>query len=158
MGTNRVDRLGRASSHPTRYGPCRALGILATMEHYVLSLDSRCRLCVARRTVAPFENASDIEACFLAVEHALAAVVRREYALLVDVRFGPSRNDPAFESTIVAHRGKLLFGFAKNAALANSAAGRLQIQRYAKTDGRVVFVSHEPGAVFEYLGVAVHEV
>jgi hypothetical protein len=126
------------------------------MEHYILSVDPRCRLCVARRTVASFGCASDIEACFVAVEQALAGVVRKDYALLVDVRSGPSRNDPTFESTIAAHRGKLLFGFARNAALANSAAGRLQIQRYAKTDGRVVFATDRPEAAFEYLGVAGH--
>ena len=140
----------------TEPGSCSALAVLVRLEHYVISLDSRCGLCVARRTGSPFERGEDIGACFGAIERALADVPRDRYNLLVDARGGTGRNDPSFETLVAEHRGKLLFGFAQNAALASSAAGRLQIQRYAKTDGRVVFATDDPKAAFDYLGFAVH--
>src|SRR5579862_6362349 len=109
---------------------CPALTFLLKGDQYHLSTDSHCRLLYARRTSTPFAKPEDIEPCFRQIEHSLAAVNRNEYALLVDTRGGPSRNDPAFEKALLEHRGKLLFGFAKNAALAATAAGRLQIMRY----------------------------
>jgi hypothetical protein len=135
---------------------CPALTGVLTGEQYHLSIDSHCRLLVARRTNAPFAKLEDVQSCFRQIELALSAVTRSQYSLLVDTRGGPARNDPAFETTMLHYRGKLLFGFAKNAALAMTATGRLQIQRYAKLDGRVVFVTDSPEAAFQYLGVANH--
>jgi hypothetical protein len=76
----------------------------------------------------------------------------------VDTRGGPpSRNDPAFEAAIADNRGKLLFGFRKNAAIAATMAGQLQIQRYAKMDGRVVHVTTLAAEAFRYLDVPLHD-
>jgi hypothetical protein len=136
---------------------CEALRPLARLEHYVLTIDATCKLCVAQRTPAVFERASDIEACFLQIEQTLMVVPRSRYVLLVDTRSGPSRNDPTFEAVAAAHRGKLLFGFARNVAVAATAAGRLQIQRYAKADGRVVFATDSVTAAFDYLGLPSHK-
>jgi hypothetical protein len=137
---------------------CPALTELARMEHYVLSIDVACNLLLAQRTTARFERAAAIEACFQRIEQVLADVRREHFVLVVDARNGPSRNDVTFESVVAEHRGKLLFGFAKNAAVAATAAGRLQIQRYAKSDDRVVFVTDSPAAAFEYLGLPPHVV
>jgi len=128
------------------------------MDHYVLSVDRACGLLVARRTAAPYQRIGDIETCFLRVEQALAMLTRRRYRLLVDARLGPSRNDPAFESVMAQHRGKLLFGFQRNAALMATAAGRLQVRRYARADGREVFVTDSAEAAFEYLRVPYHTI
>lgn len=147
------------SKAPTPAPPrpsCDLLGLHAALEHYTLSLDTNCRLCFVRRTLAPFESVAHIEACFNAVERALLQVPRHAYSLLVDARGGPGRNDPTFEEAVKKARGKLLLGFARNAALASTAAGRLQIQRYAKVDGRVVFATDDPAAAFEYLGLPNH--
>jgi hypothetical protein len=153
--TGSGDRTAKpGDSTPER--PCEALAVIARLEHYVLSLDSVCTLCVAQRTTAAFERPEDIQVAFEAIERTLAKVQRSGYRLLVDTRLGPSRNDPSFEVIAATHRGKLLLGFARNAALAVTAAGRLQIQRYAKVDGRVVFATDEPRAAFEYLGVPYH--
>jgi hypothetical protein len=135
---------------------CAELLPLVLLPHYLVYLDRICNLCVAQRTRVPFERVDDIAACFDAIQRALAPVRRAEYKLLVDTRNGPSRNDPSFEAAVAKHRGKLLFRFAKNVALASTAAGRLQIQRYAKSDGRVVFATDEPRAAFDYLGLPVH--
>lgn len=127
-------------------------------EYYVLRLCTRCRLLAARRTPLRFESVAVINACFAAIERELAGINRAHFKLLVDTRGGPpSRNDPAFEGAIAENRGKLLFGFRKNAAIAATMAGQLQIQRYAKNDGRVVHVTTVPEEAFRYLDVPLHE-
>jgi hypothetical protein len=135
---------------------CSGLRALEAAPYYELFVDDLCRLVIARRTAIAFANESEIVACFTRVERLLAHVPRAQYGLLVDVRRGPARNDPSFETTAAAHRGKLLLGFAKNAALAASAAGRLQIQRYSKADGRQVFATDDENAAFAYLGAKPH--
>jgi hypothetical protein len=137
---------------------CQGLDVLVRLDHYVVTLDTQCSLCCAQRTSAAFERTSDIEACFGRIEQALASVPRARYMLLVDARTGPGRNDSSFEAVVAEQRGKLLFGFARNAALAATAAGRLQIQRYAKADGRTVFATGSPEEAFAYLGLSFHPI
>jgi len=135
---------------------CFELHEVASLPHYVLRVDRRCRLVFARRTNAPFEQSADIRECFRAIDLVLADIPRKNYHLLVDARQGPGRNDPGFELVLEQERGKLLFGFARNAALAATAAGRLQIQRFAKHDGREVMATDDPARAFEYLGLRPH--
>lgn len=127
------------------------------MDHYELQLDESCRLFVARRTAVAFADVAAIVRCFATIEGTLSKLTRANYALLVDVRNGPARNDPAFESAIAAHRGKLLLGFGRNAALVATAVGRLQVQRYANRDGRDVFATDNEQEAFRYLGLPNHE-
>lgn len=145
------------AARPSRL-TCNGLVEFCTLDHYRLRLDRRCRLLVAQRTTTPFAGISDIRRCFSEIEAKLAEIPRRHYALLVDARGGPSRNDRGFELVLEEERGKLLFGFARNGALAATAAGRLQIQRFAKNDGREVLASDDPSVVFEYLGLSPHAV
>ena len=150
----------RVSSLPARSSnrlTCFDLQDVARLTHYVLRVDRRCRLVFARRTAEPFRDEADIRECFHEVQFRLADIPRHNYHLLVDARLGPGRNDRSFESVLEKERGKLLFGFARNAALAASAAGRLQIQRFAKQDGRVVLATDDPAEAFEYLGVRPHQ-
>jgi hypothetical protein len=135
---------------------CHELVELAVLDHYILRHDRKCRLVVAKRTLTPFEGPADIRSCFKQIQLKLADIPRSSYNLLVDARGGPSRNDPDFESVLEQERGKLLFGFSKNAALAATAAGRLQIQRYAKRDGREVLTTDDPIEAFTYLGLRPH--
>jgi hypothetical protein len=135
---------------------CEMLSILARMEHYAVSVDRACGLVVAQRTPASYQRIGDIETCFRRIEETLSSLTRRRYRLLVDARVGPSRNDPTFEAALAQHRGKLLFGFERNAALMATATGRLQVLRYAKADGRKVFVTDSAAAAFDYLGLPYH--
>jgi hypothetical protein len=128
------------------------------MEHYILSIDHACKLVVAQRTPAPFEQPAALEACFRQIEHALQTVDRRAYVLLVDTRSSPARNDEAFETVLAENRARLLGGFRRTAALAATAAGRLQIQRYARDDHREVFATDSASAAFEYLDIPNHPV
>ena len=111
---------------------------------------------MAQRTNAPFERLADIEACFDEIALALKDITCRRFLLLVAVRSGPLRNAPRFEAALAQHRGKLLLGFAKNAALVSTAAGVLQIQRFARVDDRHVLATDDPAAAFNYLGVPDH--
>jgi len=131
---------------------------VASLTHYVLRVDRKCRLVMARRTTTPFQGITEIRDCFRDIQIRLADIPRKSFHLLVDTRFGPSRNDRGFELVLEEERGKLLFGFARNAALAATAAGRLQIQRFAKHDGREVFATAAPTQAFDYLGLRPHPV
>jgi hypothetical protein len=145
-------------AHAASGGTCDRLLVLCETEYYVLRIDRMCRLFVAQRKPKRFEQLSEIKRCFEHVERVLADEVQRPaYKLLVDIRQGPSRNDPEFEAEIVRYRGKLLFGFAKNAAIARTVAGTLQVQRYAQKDAREVFTTTRPEEAFEYLEVPYHE-
>jgi len=146
------------SGRPSTDRRCASLVELVRSRYYLVRLDEVCRLVVARRTGERFETRVDIESCFDQIAEALAHVERRTYKLLVDVRQGPGRNDPEFEATICEHRQKLLCGFSCNAALAATAVGRLQIQRYAQSDRRAVFATDQPEEAFRHLGVAIHEI
>ena len=153
--------LARASAQPSGRPsrvPCHDLVEIASLDHYVLRIDRKCRLVVAIRTETPFEAPASIRACFRRIEFSLADIPRSSYRLLVDARQGPRRNDKGFELILEEERGRLLFGFSRNAALAATAAGRLQIQRYAKRDQREVFATDVPAEAFEYLGVRPHVV
>ena len=138
-------------------GACDLLVVLERMKHYDFFIDRRCRLFLAVRKATPFESNAEIETCFGRIEELLISIPRKRFSLLVDARSGPLRNDPAYEATLTAHRGKLLLGFAKNAAVAATAAGQMQIQRFARVDGRKVFATDDPAAAFEYLGLPKHE-
>jgi hypothetical protein len=129
---------------------------LCESKYYVLRLDRHCRLLIAQRKPVHFDDLDDIRRCFEQIERELIQLQRSAYKLLVDVRQGPCRNDGAFEAEIARYRGKLLFGFARNAALRRTMAGQLQIQRYAQTDSREVFVTTTPEEAFDYLEVPRH--
>ena len=150
----------RVSSLPARSSnrlTCYDLTEMASLTHYALRVDRRCRLVFARRTAEPFQDEADIRDCFREIQFRLADIPRANYHLLVDARLGPARNDRSFESVLEEERGRLLFGFARNAALAATAAGRLQIQRFAKQDGRTVLATDDPAEAFEYLGLRPHQ-
>ncbi len=148
----------KASLRPSVSGACELLVELMRMKHYVLYIDRRCNLFAAQRTRNAFEQLDEVGACFDLIEEILKNIPRKRYRLLVDARCGPLRNDSAFEAALNAHRGKLLFGFAKNAALAATASGCLQIQRFARSDGRRVFATEDPFAAFQYLEIPYHHV
>jgi hypothetical protein len=145
------------ASRSTDARPCQLLLEMARLKHYVLYIDRKCNLFFARRTVAPFDHIEDVEACFRKIDLLLKDIPRKHYSLLVDARKGALRNDPAFEAALAKHRGKLLFGFARNAAITATASGQLQIQRFARNDGRSVFATSDPAAAFEYLELPFHE-
>jgi hypothetical protein len=136
---------------------CTLLVPLAQTPHFELRVDTSCGLVVARRTAAAFQRIGDIEVCFRELEQALAGVDRGRSVLLIDTRKGPSRNDEAFEAAMRRCRGMLLSGFLNRVSIVATAAGSLQIQRYAKTDGTPMLVTMDPKVGFKYLNLVAHE-
>jgi hypothetical protein len=55
--------------------------------------------------------------------------------MLVDLRAGPSRNDPEFEQLAKRFRHELFSIFRRSAVLVRMAAGLMQLSRYARSDG-----------------------
>ena len=130
---------------------------MARHAHYEYYVDRTCRLVVVYRTPRPFET---LESVAESLDQSLVATVgidRRTYSLLVDVRDGPSRNDPEFEKTLAEHRGKILRGYAKIATLTTTMVGALHVKRLATSDGLDVFISDDVNQVFNYLNLARHE-
>jgi hypothetical protein len=94
------------------------------------------------------------EDCALAFEK-VAAVIdglgRHRYALLVDMRLSPMRNDPAYEQALAQARSRLLHGFRRVAVVVRTAAGLLQAKRHRRDDASDVEIFHEEAAALEYL-------
>jgi hypothetical protein len=136
---------------------CKLLAPLGQTEHFLLLSDSSCQLVLALRTRAPFERIFDIDLCFREMERILLPVPRNRYVMLVDARSGPSRNDEGFENAMKMSRRRILSGFLRYASLVATAAGRLQINRFAKEDGLTMMVTEDEKTAFSHLGLRMHE-
>ena len=107
---------------------------------FVVLLDESARVVRRARTPHPFESIDEVAAAYHAVVHAVDLVDRPRHSLLVDLRYGPARNDPAYESAVAPYHDPLYAGFHRVAVLVHTAAGRLQLLRVLKTarpDARV---------------------
>ncbi len=76
---------------------------------------------------------------------------RGRFALLVDLRDGPMRNDPAFEQVFRDRQRQLFGGFRRVALLVRTAVGALQINRQARAMGRTAVVFHDEQAAIDHL-------
>jgi hypothetical protein len=139
-------------------GNCTALKPLLHTEHYELDVDSLCKLVLLRRTELPFVRLTDLDACFDALERGLAEIVREQYAVLIDLRRGPARNDAGFEAAMQRNRQKTDAGFRRSAFIVSTAVGRLQIQRMIKDMKTCAGVAMDPSGAFRLLGLPGHEI
>jgi hypothetical protein len=89
---------------------------------------------VVRRTPKPFENLLIMEGAFHEVFATFRKFSRPSTRLVVDLRDGPSRNDPAFEEALRPLRQELLRNFQKIAFLVKSVVGGMQVQRHHRED------------------------
>lgn len=135
---------------------CDRFTPLFRSEHYVLRRDPLCQLVVAQRSRVRFDRISEIETTFVGMGQALEVVERWRYCMLIDMRGAPLRNDTDYETAVAQHRGLLGDGFAKIALLTSSPAGRLQFLRFAREDGKAVFVTDDESAAFANLGLKEH--
>lgn len=97
--------------------------------HYVVRHDPRERLVRVTRTAVPLAT-SDVATVLGALNRTID-VDRPSSVLLMDVRLGPSNNDPEFEVAMARPVRTLYAGFRRRAVLVRSAAGALQIRRLA---------------------------
>lgn len=107
--------------------------LLFETPHFTLVADERGFVRLTR-TGARLESAN-VPGVLDGVLPALRAAGRDAAALgiLVDVRFGPANNDPAFEVAMNAQMVALVRHFRRYAVVVKTAAGVLQVNRLVRT-------------------------
>ncbi|XYH94107.1 hypothetical protein ACMHYB_40600 [Sorangium sp. So ce1128] len=120
-------------------------------DHYAVLVDAATSIVWNVRSSRPFTSVEELEAVKGALCHVLDGLGRSRYALLVDVRAAPGRNDPSFEAAMNRIRPRWLRGFRRVGVLVQSVVGALQIQRYARQDGIERLVTSDESALLRYL-------
>lgn len=103
------------------------------------------------RTDQPFESRQEMDETMEHILNGLAGMDRARHGLLVDLRSGPSRNDPQFERAFADYRRGMQQGFGRVAIVVRSAAGRLQVQRLAHEDGVTAETFTDPATALGWL-------
>ena len=106
---------------------------LLRTAHFTFAHDGARRLVCLARTAHRLE-VDEIDGAFAGMLPALTAagLDPARLRLLVDVRDGPARNDPAFEAKMNVHMQALVGRFEKCAVLVRSAVGVLQVKRLVR--------------------------
>ncbi len=102
-------------------------------SHFLVSVDEDARILTRARTTERFTSLEQVAAEYDGVVHALDRVDRTRYALLVDLRLAPPRNDDAYEELVSRYHAPLYARFRRVAVVVLSAAGRLQLRRFLST-------------------------
>jgi hypothetical protein len=108
----------------------RAVDVLAANRFFQLTIDRDRKLVRWMRTPMPYSMVEQFDDVARASVLGLLTVDRGTHALLIDLREGPMRNDPAFEEAALRFRRDIHRGFARSAVLVRSRAGLLQISRH----------------------------
>lgn len=108
------------------------------------------RLYRLARTSAHFPDLSVAERTFAALDAALAQVPPSSL-LLLDLRDGPPRPEPAFEELVGRHRDAIFSRFSRVAVLVRTAAGKLQVQRMNRGASSHVLTFDDEDRAFGYL-------
>src|SRR5262245_58276183 len=96
---------------------------------------------------------SELEAAFDRLAGLLATIDRRNSGLLMDLRSGPMRNDPIFESALERQRRKITAGFRRVALLVETPLGLVQGERHARVDGIPYFVTMNEEAALKHITI-----
>ncbi|MCB9594897.1 MAG: hypothetical protein H6719_19400 [Sandaracinaceae bacterium] len=90
------------------------------------------------------DRAPDTATLIGTYQEALAASsIFKGWSVILDVREAPPRNDHEFESALGAMRKKLDAVFVRVVTLVATAAGALQVRRFARENGREALVTHD---------------
>lgn len=115
-------------------------------------IDEERRLVRRTRTALGFPSLEAAQADYEAMLESYEHIDRPEYALLIDVRAAPPRNDPAFEKMVRAYHDRLYSGFRRLATLVKTQAGKLQVTRLFQRSSFAMRVFHDDEAgALEYL-------
>jgi hypothetical protein len=118
--------------------------------HFRVVEDGIARILTRSRTTERFATAEEVTAEYDGLARALDRVDRSQYAVLVDLRLAPPRNDEAFEDIVARYHASLYDGFRRVAVVVQTAAGRLQLRRFltaARPDAKV-FTDVEEATAF----------
>jgi hypothetical protein len=118
-------------------------------RHWIVTEDTERGILRITRSREPFDAIDELERESLGLRELLGPARARCTGVLVDLREGPLRNDPAFEAVMGKLRPELFRGFARSAVLVRSAVGKLQVTRHAREDHAENFVAFhdEPDAL-----------
>jgi hypothetical protein len=105
----------------------------------------------ATRTSVPFASREHIDALYLPVHQSFDALARDEYALLLDARLAPARNDPQYESAFADHRTRMAAGFRRTAVMMRTQVGALQARRLVAADQLEMLVFTELAPALAWL-------
>jgi hypothetical protein len=97
--------------------------------HFTASLDEARRFARCERTARAYASIDEVEAAHRALLEAVGRLPAREYALLLDLRLAPPRNDGPFEAVVGRYNRRLLERFRKVAFLVKTEVGRLHVTR-----------------------------
>jgi hypothetical protein len=128
------------------------MGTVYESLQYVVSQDVSLRIVVVRRMAAVFASIADVKEAHQGIEKAMGRIDRPTYRLVWDLRAGPLRNDPVFESVTTVYRRSIMRGFARKLVLVATALGKLQVQRHAADDRLDVEVFDSVEAIQQALG------
>lgn len=121
-------------------------------SQYFTVLISRNQLLVrVIRSSQPFDSIKTVITAWKEVDGAVAKAARKGWALLVDMRQGPARNDPEFEQAIQSVVPEVRKGYRRIGVLVRSAVGRMQVSRVARSYGVDEMVSTSEQEVLAFL-------
>ncbi len=123
---------------------------LLTNDYFRVLAEDDTRTVRLVRTAMPFPSNEVIEQTFAALEGATASLPA-DWALLIDSREGPLRNNPHFERVLARVRGQIFGRFRGVAVLVRSAVGKLQVARYAREDNTESRIFDDEGVARAYL-------
>ena len=119
----------------------------------MLESDGTTGIVRVRRTTRPFKTIAELEAAFDRLVSTIASVDRKRSGLLVDLRAGPIRNDPLFESALERQRKKITAGFRRVALLVETPLGLVQGERHARVDGIPYLVTTNETAALRHVRI-----
>jgi hypothetical protein len=120
-------------------------------RQWVLERDPSASALRLARTDAPYATLDELERAITAVLGALDAAGRAKHTLLIDLRQGPLRTDPEFESAMQHFRVETALGFVRVALLVRTAVGKLQVQRHVREEHAAAQVFTDEAEALEYL-------
>jgi hypothetical protein len=116
---------------------------------FFVDVDEAARVVRMTRTPEQFTSVAEMQRVHKEVLRVVAPFL--EYRLLLDVRNGPSRNDPEYEKGLASLRKQIVVRFDRVAILVKSAVGGLHVTRLAREDGVRVRVFQEEDLALDYL-------
>ncbi|WP_437596325.1 hypothetical protein [Sorangium sp. So ce590] len=120
-------------------------------DDYAVLVDAPLGIVWNVRSSKPFASIEELEASMASVCRCMDGLGRSRYALLLDIRAAPGRNDPAFEAALDRLRPLWFQGFRRVGVLVQSVVGELQAQRYARRDSIKRLITSDEAALLRYL-------
>lgn len=104
-----------------------------------------------QRSSQRFRTLKEIEDYFRGIAAVLERLDRKSLGILIDLREGPLRTDPEFESIVKSFQQTLVEGFSKVALLVRSAIGELQLNRQKREGWAITGIFRDEQEALSFL-------